>query len=86
MDPLLQQDQEVEALQAIYGDDFSERPDKAIWNRPAFAIRIQPVGLADEGIKAHATLTVKVLWVGFSWIDAWADAVVVFDGRRRRQA
>lgn len=64
MDPLLQQDQEVEALQAIYGDDFQPRP--GVWNRPAFAIRIQPVSLVDEGIKAHVTLTVKVGVLGFS--------------------
>jgi len=56
-DPLLAQTQEVEALQAIYGDDFTERP--GVWNRPAFAIRVQPVGLED-GVVAHVTLTVKV--------------------------
>ena len=56
-DPLLQQTQEVEALEAIYGDDFALKP--GVWNRPAFSIRVQPVGL-EEGVVAHVTLTVKV--------------------------
>lgn len=56
-DPLLAQMQEVEALQAIYGDDFTERP--GVWNRPAFAIHIHPPGL-EEGVTAHVVLTVKV--------------------------
>lgn len=56
-DPLLAQMQEVEALQAIYGDDFTERA--GVWNRRAFAIRIHPPGL-EEGVTAFVVLTVKV--------------------------
>lgn len=32
--------EELEVLQAIYGDDFEERPP--VWNIPSFAIRIAP--------------------------------------------
>lgn len=56
-DPLLAQQQEIEALEAIYGGDFALKP--GVWNRPAFAIKVQPVGL-EEGVMAHVTLTVKV--------------------------
>lgn len=59
MDHGLAQTQEVEALQAIYGADFEERP--GIWNCPAFAIKVRPVSLIiDEGVQAWVTLTVKV--------------------------
>lgn len=33
---------ELEALRAIYGDDFSDRPP--VWNNPSFAIHIHPIG------------------------------------------
>lgn len=58
MDHGLAQTQEIEALQAIYGDDFEKRP--GIWNCPAFAIKVRPVCLIDEGVNAWITLTVKV--------------------------
>ncbi|RYG96065.1 hypothetical protein EON65_54985 [archaeon] len=32
--------EEIEALQAIYDDDFFERPP--VWNLPSFAIKIAP--------------------------------------------
>lgn len=60
MDHGLAQTQEVEALQAIYGADFTERPDARIWNCPAFSIKVRPVSLIDEGVNAWVTLSVKV--------------------------
>jgi hypothetical protein len=36
---------ELEALKAIYGNDFMDRPP--VWNIPSFAISIQPT--IDEG-------------------------------------
>ena len=59
MDHGLAQTQEVEALQAIYGADFTERPDARIWNCPAFSIKVS-LSLIDEGVNAWVTLTVKV--------------------------
>ena len=58
MDHGLAQTQEVEALQAIYGADFKSIP--GVWNCPAFAIKVRPVSLIDEGVNAWCTLTVKV--------------------------
>ena len=32
---------EIEALKAIYGDDYEDRP--SVWNNASFSIRIRPI-------------------------------------------
>ena len=37
---------ELEALRAIYGDDFEDKPP--VWNNPSFNIKIHPIGAAAD--------------------------------------
>jgi hypothetical protein len=36
---------ELEALRAIYGADFEDRPP--VWNNPHFALRVRPMAAAS---------------------------------------
>lgn len=44
---------ELEALKAIYSDDFEERPP--VWKRPCFAIRVKPTTSTSGAIHVEAT-------------------------------
>jgi hypothetical protein len=44
---------ELEALKAIYGEDFQERPP--VWKRPCFCIRVKPTTSTSGAIHVEAT-------------------------------
>lgn len=44
---------ELEALRAIYGDDFEERPP--VWKRPCFVIKVRPTTSVNGEIYVEAT-------------------------------
>ena len=44
---------ELEALRAIYGDDFVDQP--AVWKRPCFSIRVRPTTSINGEIHVNAT-------------------------------
>lgn len=44
---------ELEALRAIYGDDFEDRPP--VWKRPCFAIKVRPTTSVNGEVHVEAT-------------------------------
>lgn len=47
---------EIEALQAIYAEDFEERPE--VWGNPCFAIKVKPQ--AEDAVSCSVTLVVTL--------------------------
>jgi hypothetical protein len=41
-------DYEIEALKAIYGSDFEERPN--VWNNISFSLKIRPISFEGKDI------------------------------------
>jgi hypothetical protein len=41
-------DYEIEALKAIYGSDFEERPN--VWNNVSFSLKIRPISFEGKDI------------------------------------
>lgn len=44
---------ELEALRAIYGDDFNERDP--VWKRPCFSIKVKPTSSVNGEIHVEAS-------------------------------
>ena len=44
---------ELEALRAIYGDDFEER--EPVWKRPCFCIKVKPTTSVNGQVHVEAT-------------------------------
>ncbi len=44
---------ELEALRAIYGDDFEERPP--VWKRPCFVIKVRPTTSVNGEVHVETT-------------------------------
>lgn len=44
---------ELEALRAIYGDDFVER--EPVWKRPCFCIKVKPTTSVNGAIHVEAS-------------------------------
>lgn len=51
-----QQQYEIEALQAIYGDDF--QTEKEVWGNPSFSLRIKPIAFEPDEIFSEAKLLI----------------------------
>lgn len=47
---------EMEALQAIYADDFEEKPE--VWGNPSFSIRVKPQ--AEDAVSCSVTLVITL--------------------------
>ena len=44
---------ELEALRAIYGSDFSDKPP--VWGRPCFEVNLRPISYENEDVYIEAT-------------------------------